>query len=199
MITASSGCRRFLGAAAFATGLAGIVALAGNGRPAWARGWLNHDCRKCPNDCGAPEGVLFEGPPDGGRSLEEEKQESKGLFSLHCIRCHSGDGKGAWDIPNVPDFTNVRWQELRSDAERARIILEGRGAVMPAFRGTLTLPQAWALGRHLRTFVSGTEAPRPNLTNPAKPGATSPAPARPAAGPGAIQDLPPVRTPAAAR
>jgi mono/diheme cytochrome c family protein len=184
---------------ASATALAGIVALADNGHPAWARGLLNHGCPTCPNGCGAPDGVLFEGPPDGGRNPEEEKRESTSLFSLHCIRCHGTDGKGVWDIPNIPDFTNARWQELRSDAERARIILEGRGAVMPAFRGTLTLQQAWALGRYLRTFASGTGAPRPNLTNPAKPGATSPAPARPAAGPGALPELPPVTTAAAAR
>jgi mono/diheme cytochrome c family protein len=142
---------------------------------------------------------MFEGPRAGVRSPEEEKRASAGLYNLHCIRCHGIKGNGVWDIPNVPDFTNVRWQELRSDAERARIILEGRGAVMPAFRGRLTLQEAWALGRYLRTFVSGTEAPRPNLTNPAKPGATSPAPARPAAGPGALQDLRPVTTPAGAR
>jgi mono/diheme cytochrome c family protein len=66
----------------------------------------------------------------------------------------------------VPDFTNGRWQASRSDAQIARIILEGRGAVMPPFRGAVTLEEAWALARYLRTFVPGTEALRPDLSQP---------------------------------
>ncbi len=34
---------------------------------------------------------------------------------------------------------------------------------MPPFRGALTLEEAWAIGRYLRTFVPGTEASRPDL------------------------------------
>ena len=41
-----------------------------------------------------------------------------GLYNRYCIRCHGVDGRGVWDIPDVPDFTNVRWQESRSDAQR---------------------------------------------------------------------------------
>jgi hypothetical protein len=33
---------------------------------------------------------------------------------------------------------------------------------MPTFRGTLTLEEAWAMARYLRTFVPGTEASRPD-------------------------------------
>jgi mono/diheme cytochrome c family protein len=73
------------------------------------------------------------------------------------------DGRGVWDIPDVPNFTNVRWQASRSDAEIVLITLEGRGAVMPPFRGTLTLEEAWAMARYLRTFVPGTEGSRPDL------------------------------------
>src|ERR1700680_4638075 len=81
-------------------------------------------------------------------------------FNRYCIRCHGVDGRGVWDIPDVPDFTNARWQACRSDGQLARAILEGRGAVMPPFRGTLTLEDAWAMARYLRTFVPGTEASR---------------------------------------
>jgi mono/diheme cytochrome c family protein len=92
-----------------------------------------------------------------------------GLFNRYCIRCHGVDGRGVWDIPDVPNFTNPRWQACRSDAQLARIILEGRGAVMPPFRGTLTLEEAWAMARYLRTFVPGTEASRPDLGQPQRP------------------------------
>jgi len=116
------------------------------------------------------------------RSPEQEKQKVTGLYNRYCIRCHGVDGRGVWDIPGVPDFTNIRWQESRSDAQRARIIIEGRGAVMPPFRGALTLEEAWAVGRYLHTFVPGTEVSRPDFHDgapAAKPGGETPAPKTP--------------------
>jgi mono/diheme cytochrome c family protein len=109
------------------------------------------------------------------RSPDEEKRVVAGLYNRYCIRCHGVDGRGVWDIPGVPDFTNPRWQASRSDAQRARIILEGRGAVMPPFRGAISLEEAWALGRYLHTFVPGTEVSRPDLG--AKPPAEAKSPA----------------------
>lgn len=97
------------------------------------------------------------------RSPDEEKRAVAALFNRYCIRCHGVDGRGVWDIPDVPNFTNSRWQACRSNGQLARIILEGRGAVMPPFRGTLSLEEACAVGRYLRTFVPGTEVSRPNL------------------------------------
>ena len=40
---------------------------------------------------------------------------------------------------------------------------------MPPWRGTLSLEEAWAMGRYLRTFVPGTEASRPDFSTPEKP------------------------------
>jgi mono/diheme cytochrome c family protein len=97
------------------------------------------------------------------RSPEQERVVISGLFNRYCIRCHGVDGRGVWDIPGVPDFTNHRWQASRSDDQIARIILEGRGAVMPPFRGVLNLEEAWAMARYLRTFPPGAETPRPDL------------------------------------
>jgi mono/diheme cytochrome c family protein len=85
------------------------------------------------------------------------------LYNRYCIRCHGVDGRGVCGIPDVPDFTNTRWQASRSDAQLARMIIEGRGAVMPPFRGTLTVEESWAMARYLRTFVPGTEESRPDL------------------------------------
>jgi mono/diheme cytochrome c family protein len=116
------------------------------------------------------------------RSPDQEKRVVMGLYNRYCIRCHGVDGRGVWDIPGIPDFTNTRWQAVRSDAQRARIIMEGRGAVMPPFRGALTLEEAWAIGRYLHTFVPGTEVSRPDLhdaTPPAKPDGETPAPKKP--------------------
>jgi len=122
------------------------------------------------------------------RSPEEEKRVVSSLFNRYCIRCHGVDGRGVYDIPGVPDFTSIRWQESRSDADRARIIVEGRGAVMPPFRGALSLEEAWAIGRYLHSFVPGTEVSRPDLA-PAKK--DSGAPAAP------VPPVPPKSAPAA--
>jgi hypothetical protein len=112
------------------------------------------------------------GPPSvevGGtwywlRSPDEEKRVVMGLFNRYCIRCHGVDGRGVWDIPGVPDFSNAGWQASRTDGQLARRIVEGRGAVMPTFRGTLSLEEAWAMSRYLRTFVPGTEVSPPDVT-----------------------------------
>jgi hypothetical protein len=103
------------------------------------------------------------------RSPEQEQQVVMGLYARYCIRCHGVDGRGVWDIPGVPDFTNQGWQACRPDPSLVRSIIEGRGAVMPPFRGTLTLEEAWAMARHLRRFVPGTEVPRPDFGRPNGP------------------------------
>ncbi len=97
------------------------------------------------------------------RSPEQERRVVMSLFNRYCIRCHGVDGRGVWDIPDVPDFTNAVWQATRPDDYRSRVILEGRGAVMPAFRGTLTLEEACAMARYLHTFAPGNEISRPGL------------------------------------
>jgi hypothetical protein len=111
------------------------------------------------------------------RSPEQERRVVMTLFNRYCIRCHGVDGRGVWDIPDVPDFTDPRWQASRPEGYRARIILEGRGAVMPPFRGTLTLEEACAMARYLYTFVPGTEVSRPDLFSTPPPAANAPAPA----------------------
>jgi mono/diheme cytochrome c family protein len=138
----------------------------------------------CSHHCGggcAPGPCDFYAGDFGGtwywmRSPEQERRVVMSLYNRYCIRCHGIDGRGVWDIPDVPDFTNTVWQASRPDPYRTRIILEGRGAVMPAFRGTLTLEEACAMARYLHTFVPGTEVSRPDLT-PASAPAAAPAPA----------------------
>jgi cbb3-type cytochrome c oxidase subunit III len=102
------------------------------------------------------------------RSPEQEKVAAASLFNRYCIRCHGVDGRGIWDIPGIPDFTNARWQISRSDDQIARIIIEGRGAVMPSFRGALSLEEAWAIARYLRTFAPGSQVSKPDLSAPEK-------------------------------
>jgi hypothetical protein len=136
-------------------------------------GWWSAGCicsgkwgKHCGKGCGGCGGCGL--PEVGGswmwmHSPEQAKAVTSGLYNRYCIRCHGVDGRGVWDIPGVPDFTNPRWQATRSDDQIARIIIEGRGAVMPPFRGTLTLEEAWAMAHHLRTFLPGSETSRPDV------------------------------------
>ncbi len=111
------------------------------------------------------------------RSPEQEARVMAARYNRYCIRCHGVDGRGVWDVPDVPDLTNGRWQATRTDAQFARAILEGRGAVMPAFRGTLALEESWAMARYLRSFVPGSEASKPDLGEETKNGDKRPIPA----------------------
>jgi mono/diheme cytochrome c family protein len=112
------------------------------------------------------------------RDPDQEQRVVMSLYARYCIRCHGIDGRGVWDIPDVPDFTDLRWQGSRPDHQIVNIIMRGRGAVMPMFRGTLTLDEACAMARYLRTFVPGTEISRPDVGR---------APAAPATNEGALK------------
>ena len=93
------------------------------------------------------------------RSPEQEKRVVIGLFNRYCIRCHGVDGRGVWDIPDVPNFTNARWQACRTDGQLARAIIEGRGSVMPPWRGVLSLEEAWAMASLNAGQASSWDAP----------------------------------------
>jgi mono/diheme cytochrome c family protein len=160
--------------------LAAVVPLIGNNPAAagfpWPSWWPLHHPPAPP--CGP---ACEPGDPGGTwillQSPEQARRHVAGLYNRFCVRCHGIDGRGVWDIPDVPDFTNPVWQSCRSDGQLARIIWEGRGAVMPPFRGTLTYEETWAMARYLRTFLPGSESPRPDRgTDAGKPGETPPAP-----------------------
>lgn len=160
--------------------------------------WHHKGCAQCQGHAVGPGDVI--NCDTGGywywvRSPEQEKRVVMSLYNRYCIRCHGVDGRGIWDIPDVPDFTDPRWQATRPEAYRTRVILEGRGAVMPAFRGILTLEESCAMARYLYSFVPGTEVSRPDLSKPdvgAQP-ATPIAPSPPATPrPSAPQPVPTV-------
>jgi hypothetical protein len=171
------GSRYALGAGGLLTLLGVLAALVTLGsaycRAGWFDSWFFNHCKNpgC-SACGGPGCVIehqWIGEPGGTwywlRSPEEERKAIIGLYNRYCIRCHGVDGRGVWDIPGVPDFTDPRFHACRSDGQLVRAILEGRGAVMPPFRGTLTLEEGWGMARYLRTFIPGTEKSRSDTDN----------------------------------
>jgi serine/threonine protein kinase len=88
------------------------------------------------------------------------------LYNKYCLRCHGLDGRGVWDIANVPNFTEARWHASRTDEQLTQTIMKGRGGCRPPSPGTLTLEEAWALTRFVRTFVPKTEDSPPHDSQP---------------------------------
>lgn len=169
------GSRYVVGAIRVLTFLGMLIALVAfvprNSRAGFFDNWFAK--KSCNNPgctgCAGPGCVIehqWVGEPGGtwywSRSPEQERKTIIGLYNRYCIRCHGVDGRGVWDIPGVPDFTNLRFQVSRTDGQLVRAILEGRGAVMPPFRGTLTLEEGWGMARYLRTFIPGSGKSRPD-------------------------------------
>jgi hypothetical protein len=150
-----------------AAGLA-LITIASRQTMASSWWWWSHENSCAPSGgagCDADSSLgVVQGSWYWLHSPEEERRITMGLYNRYCIRCHGVDGRGIWDIPNVPDFTDASWQACRTDAQIVRAILEGRRWCMPPFRLALTSTEALSMAHYLRTFVPGTEISRPSMT-----------------------------------
>jgi mono/diheme cytochrome c family protein len=103
-------------------------------------------CRAAPQEVRYPAGA----PP-------EKLQAARALYERRCASCHSSDGSGRdgrATTPEIPDFTNRRWQDRRTKVKLTVSILDGRGDHMPAFRQKVSENQVQDLVELIRTFVS---------------------------------------------
>jgi quinol-cytochrome oxidoreductase complex cytochrome b subunit/mono/diheme cytochrome c family protein len=85
------------------------------------------------------------------------------LYRQYCLTCHGADGRGLQlkaSMPTIQDFTNRSWQEEVSNARMLVSILDGRGTLMPAFRGRITDEQAQDLVAYVRAFGPVQQRPR---------------------------------------
>ena len=57
------------------------------------------------------------------RSPDQEQRVVMSLYNRYCIRCHGIDGRGVWDIPDVPDFADTPSQTSRSDKQIVSILM----------------------------------------------------------------------------
>ena len=56
------------------------------------------------------------------------------LFAQRCVKCHGADGTGNKTrdrLPEIPDFSDTRWQSRRADSNLETSILDGKGDDMP--------------------------------------------------------------------
>jgi ubiquinol-cytochrome c reductase cytochrome b subunit len=80
------------------------------------------------------------------------------LFRDFCMACHGADGHGApvrAAMPEIPDFTNRKWQSSRSDAELKHSILEGKGKFMLPMKSKVGTLGAEKLEAYVRDFAHG--------------------------------------------
>ena len=74
-----------------------------------------------------------------------------------CITCHSDNGKGKETPGHSPrDFTDKKWQEIRTDGEMMWVLRNGSpGTGMPVRVGKgINEEEAWNVIHYIRTFVN---------------------------------------------
>ena len=77
-----------------------------------------------------------------------------------CVTCHGNDGKGKKLPGHSPrDFTDKKWQQLRTDGEIMWILKNGSpGTEMPIRVGkVIDEEEAWSVIHFIRTFSSTNE------------------------------------------
>ncbi len=84
------------------------------------------------------------------------------LYRQYCLTCHGPDAKGTAirvAMPAIPDFTSAGWQKDHSDPQLLASILDGKGTLMPSFRGRIAPSDGRDLIRYLRAFGPIVPAP----------------------------------------
>lgn len=95
-----------------------------------------------------------------------------GLYRQFCLSCHGIDGRGTElrpSMPTIPDLTSPAWQQAAANPQLTVSILDGKGALMPAFRGRVNEEQAQDLTAYVRAFgPAGLATPAPGASDFAK-------------------------------
>jgi mono/diheme cytochrome c family protein len=82
-------------------------------------------------------------------------REASGFYNTNCIACHGQDGRGGTvrlAMPAIPDFTIGDWQSAHESSQLSVSILDGKGVLMPPWRGKVTPEQAKDLVAFIRGF-----------------------------------------------
>jgi ubiquinol-cytochrome c reductase cytochrome b subunit len=102
-------------------------------------------------------------PPAPGKGPEPRRSDevpartrvASTLYQQYCLTCHGTDGSGSAlraSMPGLPDFTRRDWQESRENPQLTVSILEGKGTLMPPFRGRVKDDQAPDLVAYVRAL-----------------------------------------------
>jgi len=98
----------------------------------------------------APAPLTGEGPEKAAKLRVAAE-----YFNGNCIACHGGDGKGSvvrGAMAAIPDFTSPAWQTSHGNSQLSVSILEGKGVLMPPWRGKVSPELASDLVAFVRKF-----------------------------------------------
>jgi quinol-cytochrome oxidoreductase complex cytochrome b subunit/mono/diheme cytochrome c family protein len=126
------------------------------------------------------------------------------VYRAYCLACHDINGSGQVarkTMPDLPDFTDPKWQAAHSDAEVKKSILDGQGKFMLPMKDKLSPTDADQMVAYVRAFRGGKQVIQVEPQVPiVPPGPTQPAvvtgPKAPAA---KLPSPPPVSAEMAAR
>jgi mono/diheme cytochrome c family protein len=121
--------------------LAGVIVVAGIGAGS----------RSLVDAANAPVGSMLDDPPPSLSAAESARGE--GIYLANCASCHGTDGDGDGPIVTEPASGSIRSAvgEMSAAELSYRIAYGVAGTPMPAFAGTLTQDERWALVAHLRS------------------------------------------------
>jgi mono/diheme cytochrome c family protein len=115
------------------------------------------------------------------------RQSPEQLFKDNaCVKCHDMDGRGTTGrkiMPEIPDFTDAKWQKERGDDDLTKSILEGKGKFMVPQKDKLSKDEVKQLVDYIRSFKGKSDKAEPK--DPPKadvaPASTAPRPIGPSA------------------
>ena len=132
-------------------------------RPEFGRSQVEARAPK-PLPAQVPATVVAVAPPGSARGGLTQEQ----LYKVVCQACHDLDGKGGMVrklMPEIPDFTDSRWQESRKDPDLIRSIKEGKGRLMLPMKDRLS--QARIEPEEMVAFLRGFDPSRVTTAPPA--------------------------------
>lgn len=77
--------------------------------------------------------------------------DANAVFQAQCAKCHGADGQGIPSLPDIPNFTDAKWQASRTDKQISDSINNGTG-IMPGYKSTLSAAQIRGLVGRVRAF-----------------------------------------------
>lgn len=88
---------------------------------------------------------------DAAAQDKAKSSGGKAVFQAQCAKCHAEDGKGISSLPDMPNFTDAKWQASTTDKHIIEVINAGAG-IMPGFKEVLSAADVRALVRQVRSF-----------------------------------------------
>jgi len=112
------------------------------------------------------------------------------IYRAYCLACHDADGRGETvrkAFPEIPDFTNAKWQRSQTDVDLRHAILDGKGKFMLPMKDKLPGTEAGQMVAFVRAFRERNQVVALEPQKQPMP----PAPAHPAIVPGLKISAPP--------